>query len=302
MRIGITGASGFIGRHLIEKLRARGCDCVAFSRSPKHPVKGCAETRALSPDRKPDVTGLDAIINLAGESILGMWTEAKKQRILDSRILTTTRLVEAMKEARRDGDGPGVLISASATGFYGDRGEEELDEQKSSGSGFLAGATARWEAAAWAAESFGARVALVRIGFVMGDDGGSFPLMRTAFKLGLGGRLGSGKQWMSFVHVEDAAGLIVHLLEDEEAHGPFNAVCPQPVRNADFTRAVARALRRPAILPAPEFILKVLGELSRLLLDSQRVLPKRTLASGYEFRFPTLDAMLDVLNGSRKTD
>lgn len=299
MKIGITGASGFIGRHLIRRLNERSYDCVAFSRSSKKPVAGCVETRALAPGAPPDLGGLDALVNLAGETIMGRWTDGKKWRVRESRVRTTELLVNAMGKTTRP---PRLLVNASAIGIYGDRADETLDETSAPGGGFLAGVARDWEGAALGAESVGVRVALVRLGLVMGADGGAFPLLRRAFGLALGGRLGSGKQWMSLVHVEDVAGLIVHLLEHEDAvRGPFNAVCPEPVRNADFTRAVAKAVGRPAVLPAPAFVLRgVLGEMSHLLLDSTHVVPTRTRGVGYAFRFPTLAAMLADL--CRKPD
>ncbi len=295
MKVGITGASGFLARHLIGALHARGHEAVAFTRSPGKPVPGCMETRGLSADQPPDVRGLDAVVNFAGESLLGPWTRAKRQRILASRVGTTTRLAAAMGRLR---EGPRVLLSASGVGFYGDRGDEVLDESKPAGSGFLTEVTGQWEAAASGAEKSGARVMRLRIGFVVGADGGAFPVLRRVFGLGLGGRLGSGRQWMSPIHVADVAGLIVFLLEDESdngraATGVFNAVCPEPLRNADFTRALGQALHRPALLPVPGFLLRgVMRDQSRLLLDSQRAVPKNALRLGYAFRFPTIAAML----------
>ena len=295
MKVGITGASGFLAGHLIRGLHARGHDAIAFTRSPGKAVPGCVETRGLSADQPPDVRGLDAVVNFAGESLLGPWTQAKRQRIVASRVGTTSRLAAAMGSRR---DGPRVLISASGVGFYGDRGDEVLDESKPAGSGFLTEVTEEWEAAARGAEKSGVRVVRLRIGFVVGPDGGAFPLLRRVFGLGLGGRLGSGRQWMSPIHVADVAGLIVFLLEHERedggpaASGVFNAVCPEPVRNADFTRALGKALHRPALIPVPEFVLRgLLRDQARLLLDSQRAVPKRAQALGYEFRFPTVGAI-----------
>ena len=295
MKVGITGASGFLARHLIRALHARGHDAVAFTRRPDKPVAGCVETRGMSADQPPDVSGLDAVVNFAGESLLGPWTPAKRRRILASRVEGTSRLVEAMGRAR---GGPRLLLSASGIGIYGDRGDEALDESARPGEGFLAEVAGKWEQAARGAERSGVRVIRLRIGFVVGPDGGAFPLLRRAFGLGLGGRLGSGRQWMSPIHVADVAGLIVFLLEHEAdagepaAAGVFNAVCPEPVRNADFTRALGRALHRPTLLPVPAFLLRgVLRNQSRLLLDSQRAVPKRALALGYEFRFPNVAAM-----------
>ncbi len=251
MKIGITGATGFIGRHLIRRLNERTNDCVAFSRSAKKAVPGCVETRPLGPGVAPDLGGLDAVVNLAGESIIGRWTDGKKWRIRESRVRTTESLVEAMGKITR---APRILVNASAIGIYGDRGDETLDEGKPAGTGFLAEIAGDWEAAALGAEQHGVRTALVRFGLVMGADGGAFPPLRKAFGLGVGGRLGSGQQWMSPVHVEDVVGIIVHLLEADDHNGPraargaFNAVCPEPVRNVDFTRAVGKAVGRPTSL------------------------------------------------------
>ena len=303
MRVGITGASGFLGQHLVRLLNGRGTTCIAFSRDANRAVAGCRETRSFRPGTPVDLWDLDAVVNLAGESIIGLWTQAKRQRISESRIRGTERVVQALAAAPRDDaeTGPRILINASATGFYGERGDEELDESSSAGSGFLADVCRQWEGAAFAAErisgSSGVRVAAVRIGFVLGADGGALPPVKKIFCLGLGGRLGSGRQWMSVVHVADVAGLIAFLLENEDARGVFNAVCPEPVRNADFTHALAHALHRPAFLPAPGFALRAaLGDLSQLVLDSQRVLPRRASEFGFTFRFANLEATLhDVL-------
>ncbi len=290
MKVGIIGATGFLARHLIPVLRARGHDPVAFARSPGQRVPGCVETRPLPADAPPEVGGLDAVINLAGESIIGLWTAAKRRRIMESRVQTTQRLVTALRDAP---GAPKILLNASAIGFYGDGGEAALTESSPAGQGFLPGVCREWEAAAQEAPAPGVRVALVRIGYVVGSDGGAFPPVRAAFRLGLGGRMGSGRQWMPPIHVADVAGLFAHLLAAPDAAGPYNAVCPHPLRNADFTRAVAHALGRPAFLPAPAFLLRAaMGDLSHLMLDSARVLPERTLASGFAYRFPTLAAIL----------
>ncbi len=296
MKVGITGASGFLARHLIHALHTRGHDAVGFTRSLGKPVPGCVETRGLAVDQPPDLRGLDAVVNFAGESLLGPWTPAKRRRILASRVGLTTRLAEAMG---RLPNGPRALLSASGVGIYGDRGDEILDEAKSPGSGFLAEVAEQWEAAARGAEKSGVRVWRLRIGFVIGPDGGALPLLRRVFALALGGRLGSGRQWMSPIHVADVAGLMVFLLEHEgddgqpAPSGVFNAVCPEPVRNADFTRALGRALGRPALLPVPAFALRgLLRDQSRLFLDSQRAIPAHAQRLGYAFRFPTAAAML----------
>lgn len=299
MVVGITGASGFIGQHVIARLSARGDACVAFSRRPDSPVKGCKETRAFALDRPADMTGLDAIVNLAGESIMALWTADKRRRIIESRVKTTNHIVESL---HGPAPGPRVLVNASAIGIYGNRGDETLSENSEPGTGFLAEVARQWESAAIAAEAAGMRVARVRIGFVLGPDGGALPLLRRVFRFGLGGRLGSGRQWMSLVHVDDVVGLMIFLLDcllrgNPAAEGAFNAVCPEPVRNADFTRAMARAFRRPAILPAPAFALRaLLGEMSQLMLMSERVIPERTLEAGYKFKYTGLHQMLSQLS------
>lgn len=300
MRIGITGASGFLGQHLARELNRRGHETVGFSRHPARPVPGCRETRAFLPSQPVDLWDLDAMANLAGESVLGFWTRTRRARILESRVGGTARTVQAIRGANLDRGGGFRLVNASATGFYGDRGNDFLEEDDAPGTGFLPDVCRQWEGAAWPAREAGVPVACVRIGFVLGRDGGAWPLLRRAFRLGLGGKLGGGEQWMPVVHVADVVGVLVALLEHEEAENPdagtgvFNAVCPQPVRNRDFTRAVAAALHRPAFLPAPAALLRrTLGDLSHVMLDSQRVLPTRTQdALGYEFRFPNLGAML----------
>ncbi|HVE16653.1 MAG TPA: TIGR01777 family oxidoreductase [Chthoniobacterales bacterium] len=293
MKIGITGASGFIGSHVARLARTRGHEAVAFSREPRT-IPGFAETRKFSTDATPDLSGLDAIVHLAGETIMGLWTPPKKRRILASRVEGTRRIVEALNASSTP---PGVFICSSAIGYYGDTGEREVTEASPVGEGFLAGVTEAWEREAEKASR--ARTVCLRIGFVLGPDGGAMKLIAPVFRSALGGRLGSGRQWMSCIHVEDVAGLILHAIEQSNVRGPLNAVLPDPVRNSDFTRALARAAHRPAIFPAPAFALKVaLGELSHLLLDSQRVIPEATVATGYAYRFPTLEAVAaDVFTG-----
>lgn len=280
MKIGITGARGFIGRHVSRLAREHGHEVIAFSRQP------AAGERLFRPTERPDVSGLDAIVHLAGESILGLWTDAKKRRIRDSRVEGTRHLVEAMNAAP---DGPRIFVCGSAIGFYGDTGEREVDETSPAGRGFLAEVSTAWESEARRADH--ARTTLIRTGFVLGNDGGAMQLIAPVFRLGGGGPLGNGRQWMSCIHVDDVAGIILHALERDDVSGALNAVLPDPVRNADFTRAIARAVRRPAFLPAPSFAIKLaLGELSHLLLDSQRIAPRATIASGYLYRHPTIEA------------
>ena len=281
VKIGILGARGYVGTHLCKMATAAGHSIVPFSRA------GAAGFRRLDPQGPLDFSGLDAVVNLAGEPILGLWTKSKKNEILRSRVETTRHVVESLR-----GGGPRVLINASAIGFYGDTGENEVEESSPAGSGFLSEVCQAWEAAAAPAENLGVRVVLLRIGFVIGP-GGAMRLITPVFKLGLGGKLGSGRQWMSCIHVDDVAGMILWALENNAVRGPLNAVNPDPVRNSDFTQILARVLHRPALLPSPAFALRLsLGELSRLMLDSSRVLPTKALALGYRYRRPTLEGGL----------
>jgi len=287
MKIGLTGATGFIGSRVTALAKEHGHEIVPFSRQPK------GNARRFSLDEPPDLSGLDAVVNLAGESILGLWTKEKKRRIRDSRVQGTRRVVEAIGALKEK---PVVLVNGSAIGFYGDRGDVAVDESSSPGEGFLADVCREWEAETKPAESLGVRVVHVRIGMVIGR-GGAMKLIGPVFRLGLGGNLGHGRQWMSCVHVDDVAGLILWSVENAATSGAVNAVMPEPVRNAEFTRAVAKAVHRPAIIPAPAFAMRLgLGDLSHLLLDSIRVLPRSAEKGGYVFRFPTLPAALeDVL-------
>ncbi len=285
-RILISGASGPIGAALLPALKASG---VTVTRLVRQPGSGSDQivwdpARPLSPDA---VSGFDAVIHLAGESIVGRWTDAKKQRIIDSRVQGTRHLAEASARASQR---PRVFISASAVGFYGDRGDEILTENSSPGQGFAAEVCRQWEAASQPAAEAGIRTAQTRIGVVMSADGGALPKMLPPFRLGLGGRLGSGRQWQSWISISDVAGAIQHVLNNESLSGPVNAVGPNPVTNAEFTRVLAAVLNRPAIFPVPEFAVKLLfGEMgAELFLGSQRVEPAKLVASGYRFQFPDL--------------
>ncbi|HEY5707134.1 MAG TPA: TIGR01777 family oxidoreductase [Terrimicrobiaceae bacterium] len=284
MKVGITGVTGFIGSRVSAHCGSRGHEIVGFSRRPT------AGARLFRADTPPDLSGLDAIVNLAGEPILGLWTAEKKRRIRESRIAGTRRIVETIQQMATR---PRVLLNASAIGLYGDTGETLVDESSPAGSGFLAEVCQEWEGEARRAESFGLRVVFVRIGFVLGS-GGALKLIRPVFKMGLGGRLGTGRQWMSGVHVEDVAGIMVWALENETVNGAVNAVMPAPFRNVDFTRELAKCLGRPAVFPAPAFALRlVLGELSGLMLDNSRVAPRIPSEGGYKYQFPTLSAALE---------
>lgn len=289
MIIGVTGASGFIGERVCALAAERGDEVVRFSRQPHDGA------RRFDLKTPPDFSGLDAVIHLAGESIIGLWTAEKKRRIIESRAEGTRRVVEALAASPA---GPRVLIAASAVGFYGDTGEALVGEDSAAGTGFLAETCQQWEAETMRAEARGVRVARVRIGFVLGR-GGAMKMIGPLFRLGLGGNLGSGRQWMSGVHVDDVAGIFLWAAENAAVSGPVNAVMPEPFRNAEFTKAVAKTVHRPAFLPAPAFAIRLaLGELSHVMLDSCRVSPQRALDGGYVFRFATLPAALqDALGG-----
>ncbi len=291
MNLGITGASGFIGKAIIDLALRRGHEVVAFTRHPERAIPGCT-MRRFAIDRPPEVTGCDAIIHLAGEPILGVWTPAKKRRIVESRVQGTRRIVEAIHASAVK---PEVLVCGSAIGFYGDAGERELTEQAPPGTGFLAETVSAWEAEALKAGDV--RTVLLRTALVLGKGSGALGVMAPFFRAGLGGPLGDGQQWMSWIHLEDEVRLALFAVENLDIRGPLNASAPWPVRNADFTQTLARKLHRPAFLRAPAFALRLLGDLSHELLDSKRVLPAAALEHGYGFRFSELEPALKDLLG-----
>ena len=290
MNIGVTGVSGFIGRRLVELAVARGHCVTGFSRDPSRRIPGCSRTLTFSLDAKNDLSGCDAIIHLAGENVFGVWTREKKRRIRESRQLGTRRLVDAILASPNP---PHVLVSGSAIGFYGDTGDNVTDEGSPAGDGFLAETTQLWEAEALRAGEAGSRVVLLRTGLVLGKGGGALGVMAPVFRAGLGGKISSGEQWMAWIHLDDVAALALFAVENDAVRGPLNAVAPEPIRNAEFTRCLAVAVHRPAIFPVPGRVLKtVLGEFSRELLDSKRIVPRRALEAGFLHRFSNLDAAL----------
>lgn len=248
-------------------------------------------TRPLPPD---SVSGFDAVIHLAGESIVGRWTAGKKQRIRDSRTQGTGHLAQALVEAPQR---PRVFISASAIGYYGDRGDEILREDSPSGGGFAAEICRQWEAATQPARKAGMRTAQMRFGVVMSADGGALPKMLPPFRLGLGGRLGTGHQWWSWVAVQDAVGAIDHVLNHDALQGPVNTVAPNPVSNAEFTKTLASIISRPDLFPMPAVAVRlVFGQMgTELFLASQRVEPAKLIGSGYQFRYPDLRQTLEEI-------
>jgi uncharacterized protein (TIGR01777 family) len=245
------------------------------------------------------VDDCDAVVNLAGENLFSSrWNVSFKQLLRDSRVHATQNLVQAL--ARKPGNGAGqprMLINASAIGYYGAHEDEELTEESPPGDDFLARLCVEWEQAARQAEALGIRVAIVRIGVVLDKEGGALRRLLTPFQVGMGGPAGSGKQWISWIHHADLAGILLFALDNVALRGPINAMAPEPVTNKDFAQAVGRALGRPAFISTPAFALRMmLGEVADVVLTGQRVLPKRTLALGYTFKFPTLDkALADVL-------
>ena len=304
MKVVVTGATGFVGRPLLRALIARGHEVVAWTRNPEkariHLPALCA-VEAWDPHRATDpakLRGVDAIVHLAGESVAGSrWTKERKNEILASRVDGSRSLVDAL-QAMSSGERPHALIAASAIGFYGDRGDEVLTERASAGEGFLADVCRAWEGEVARADGLGMRTVSVRVGVVLGRDGGALQAMLPPFRLGGGGRVGSGRQWMSWVHLDDLVALFVHALENEQLAGIVNGTAPNPVTNAVFTKELGRALSRPTIVPVPALALRVvLGEMAQILLASQRVSPERTLASGFSFRWPDLGPALDDLCG-----
>jgi uncharacterized protein (TIGR01777 family) len=298
MRILITGGTGLIGKHLCKALLTEGHELTVFSRKPASvPAKCGAGVHAMAAlaEWQPDMV-FDAVINLAGEPIVdARWTEQRKQVLRASRIALTEELVRRIAAAERK---PVVLLSGSAVGYYGGRGDEELEETSGAGTDFPAQLCIDWEAAASAAEGHGVRVCLLRTGLILSKEGGLLGRMVPAFKLGLGARVGDGRQWMSWVHIEDYVAMVLRLLRDEQMRGPYNMTAPSPVTNAEFTKALAAVLRRPAPFVAPAALLRLsMGESASLLLEGQRVLPKRMLASGRPIRFERLEDALKNLFG-----
>jgi uncharacterized protein len=289
-RILVTGASGPIGAALLPSLKSAGYHATRLVHGP---AKGDDQiswdpAQALDPAK---VSGFSAVIHLAGESIVGRWTDAKKRRILESRALGTQNISAALaKTAER----PRVLVSGSAIGYYGNRGDELLQEESESGKGFLPEVCRAWEAATKPAEDAGIRTVHIRTGIVLTKTGGALPQMLTPFRLGLGGKIGDGRQWWSWIDIHDHIGAIHHILKNDALHGPVNLVSPTPVTNADFTKVLASTLSRPAIFPMPAFAARLaFGQMGdELLLASQRVQPSKLMASGYSFQYSNLEATL----------
>jgi uncharacterized protein (TIGR01777 family) len=292
-RTAIIGVTGFVGRGLPALLAEMGVATTGVSRSGKGALPGI--DRWQTPETL-DFSGHQAVINLAGEPIDRRWNDKNRRLFRESRVGLTRGVVAAIARLPAD-ERPKVLVNASAVGIYGDRGDEILTETSRRGTGYLADLCHDWEHAAQDAESLGVRVIRLRTGIVLGKNGAAFEKLLSVFKLGIGGRLGSGTQWMPWIHLADHRAAIVHALLSETLAGPLNLTAPHPERNRDFTRKFAAALHRPAILPSPAFALRLaLGEFSSALLASQRALPAALEADGFHFRFPTLEqALADLI-------
>jgi len=299
MKALVTGGSGFVGPRLLRMLDQP----VVLSRDPDRARRSIGHLAGRivhwdplqGPPPREAFAGIDTVFHLAGESVAeGRWTAAQKARIRDSRVVGTRHLVKGIAQAATK---PAVLVSASAVGYYGSRGDEELTESAAPAHDFLAEVCVAWEKEALAAAEVGVRVVTNRTGIVLGAGGGALAKMLTPFKLGAGGPLGNGRQWMPWVHVADLARLYVHAAETPAIRGPMNGVAPNPVRNADFTRALGRQLHRPAFMPAPYIGLRLLfGEFAEVLFASQRVIPRVALDTGFVFQYPDIvTALREIL-------
>jgi uncharacterized protein len=288
----LTGSSGLLGSALLTSLKARGFEVIRLVR--ERPTGEDQISWNLARPPAPEmVSGFDAIIHLAGESIVGRWTSAKKTKIRDSRVTGTRNLVHSLVN---ENVRPRVLITASAIGYYGDRGDEVLNEKSASGNGFLPDVCREWEAAAQPALDAGIRTVQLRTGVVLSSKGGALAKMLPPFRMGVGGRVGSGRQWMSWIHIQDWVGAVHHALKTDLLQGPVNVVAPKPVTNAEFTETLASVLSRPAIFPMPAFVAKLaFGQMGEeVLLSGQRVEPARLVHSGYPFQYTDVRRALEA--------
>jgi uncharacterized protein (TIGR01777 family) len=300
MKALVTGGSGFIGKRLVSRLDHP----VVLSRDPnraRDALSGSTATiqpwDAQSPPPAEAFRDVDTVLHLAGDPVADRrWNEAKRQAIRDSRVLGTRHLVDALAAIEPR---PKTLVSASAVGYYGDRGDETLDETSAAGNDFLSEVCIDWEKEALRAQTLGIRVVTVRTGVVLGKGGGALAKMLTPFRLGVGGRLASGRQWMPWVHLDDVVGIFLHAAANPSVAGPINATAPTPATNAQFTKALAAALHRPAIFPMPAFMLKLMvGEFAEIILASQKVAPKVAQRTGYTFKHPEIGPALSDITTS----
>jgi uncharacterized protein len=292
VRVTITGASGLIGRPLVEALRARGDEVTVLSRDPE---RGVTWDPLSEPAPVEALAGRDAVIHLAGENVAQRWTEKAKRSIRESRVIGTEALLDGLRAADPR---PGVLICASAVGYYGDRGSEVLDETAAPGTDWLAGVCVDWEAAAAEAGRLGLRVCSLRTGVVLSRHGGALAKLLPPFRAGLGGPVAGGDQYMPWIHIDDVVGLYLAAVDGAPWSGPVNATGPAPATNREFSKALGRAVHRPAVAPVPRLAVRVLfGEMAEIVTGGQRAVPRRAAELGYEFLHPELDpALADVLS------
>jgi uncharacterized protein len=287
VRVAVTGATGLIGSRLVAALRERGDEVTILSRDP---AKGVAWDPVTGPAPAEALGGRDGVVHLAGEPVAQRWSAATKERIRASREVGTRNLVAGLEAAEPR---PRVLVCACGVDYYGPRGDEEIDESEPPGDTFLAAVCRAWEEAAMTAASAGVRVAVLRTGVVLDPHGGALAKMLPPFKLGVGGPVAGGRQWMPWIHVDDIVGMYMTALDREEWAGPINAVSPSPVTNRDFSKALGRALHRPAVAPVPALALRLLyGDMAEIVTSGRRAVPRRALQLGYAFRHPDLDEAL----------
>jgi uncharacterized protein (TIGR01777 family) len=309
MRVFVTGGTGLVGGRLVTRLLERGDQVALLTRRPEAAQQKWGE-RCTIVAGDPTQAGAwmdavkecDAVVHLAGESVFGQrWNEAIKQALVNSRVQGTSNVVAALARQPQSADGrPKVLVSASAIGYYGPHGDEELSEEAAAGADFLAHVCVDWEKTAHTAEAHGIRVAILRIGIVLDREGGALQKMLPPFKMFVGGPVGTGRQYMSWIHIDDLVGLILFALDHREAQGVYNATAPQPVTNKEFSTVLGHVLHRPSFMAAPKFALKLmLGEAAEIVTEGQRVLPRHALAQGYGFRFPQVNEALQDLLGKK---
>ncbi|HEU0019089.1 MAG TPA: TIGR01777 family oxidoreductase [Thermoleophilaceae bacterium] len=306
MRITVTGATGMLGRQLVEELLDRGDEVTVLSRDAAKAERlfgGRANAAAWADpkDEQPPpaaLSGRDGVVHLLGEPVAQRWTDDARREIRDSRVLATRNLVAALRELP-ESDRPGVLVSQSASGFYGPRGDEPVAESEPAGDDFLARVCVEWEAEAHAARELGLRVALTRTGVVLSDSGGALEKMLPPFKLGVGGPVAGGRQYMPWIHTDDVVGALIFCLDDPAAEGPLNLAAPEPVTNAELSKTLGRVLRRPAIAPVPGFAVRIrYGDMAQIVTTGVRAVPERLQELGYEFRQPQLEPALRRATGS----
>lgn len=307
MHIFMTGSTGFIGRALVLRLRRDGHHLTAWVRDEEGARSRLGAEVNLLPIERGDLAlrdtlaSCDAVVNLAGEPLIGRWTSDRREQIVESRVQLTKRIVQAMDMSSAH---PSILISGSAVGYYGDRGDEILTEDSHPADDFLGRLCQEWERASLQAEAFGVRAVVLRTGIVLGRDGGALSKLLPPFRIGLGGPIGSGRQYMPWIHLHDHVEIVAAALVDARYNGSINATAPSPVTNKDFARALGRALHRPAFAPLPAFALKAaLGESASVLLTGQRALPEKLGRLGFTFEYEALDAALaDILGREEAVD